>query len=37
MTDAELAELKSGDELDEGTILLSIDKDNPTIYEVEYE
>jgi hypothetical protein len=36
MTDAELAELKSGDELDEGTVLVSIDKNNPTIYEVEY-
>lgn len=37
MNDAELAELKEGDELDEGTILVSIDKDNPTIYEVEYD
>ena len=37
MNDAELAELKEGDELDEGAILVSIDKHNPTIYEVEYD
>jgi hypothetical protein len=36
MTDEELQTLKAGDELDEGTILVSIDKDNETIYEVEY-
>ena len=36
MTDDELNTIQAGDELDEGTKLVSIEKYNPTIYEVDY-